>query len=121
MGTHILSHMTNYEHDLSDTFRALGDPTRRGVLARLGQGAATVSELSQAYDMALPSFMQHLKVLEKSGLVLSHKTGRSRIYKLQPERIQQAEQWLQKQRQLWEQRLDQLDNYLLQMKENDHE
>ncbi|MCH8552898.1 MAG: metalloregulator ArsR/SmtB family transcription factor [Natronospirillum sp.] len=109
--------MPNYEPDLSTTFSALGDPTRRGVLARLGQGAATVSELSQPYDMALPSFMQHLKVLEKSGLVHSHKAGRSRIYELQPERIREAEQWLQQQRQLWEQRLDRLDDYLLQMKE----
>lgn len=109
--------MTNYEPSLNDTFSALSDPTRRGVLARLGRGAATVSELSQPYNMALPSFMQHLKVLEKSGLVHSHKTGRSRTYELQPERIRQAEQWLQQQRHLWEQRLDRLDNYLLQMKE----
>lgn len=109
--------MPNHEPDLNLTFSVLSDPTRRGVLARLVQGEATVSELSQPYDMALPSFMQHLKVLEKSGLVHSHKAGRSRIYRIQPEQLRQAEQWLQQQRHLWEQRLDRLDDYLLQLKE----
>lgn len=109
--------MPNHEPDLSHTFSALSDPTRRGILARLVSGEASVSELSRPYPMALPSFMQHLRVLEKSGLVRSRKAGRSRLYQLRPERIQQAEQWLQQQRQLWEQRLDRLDDYLLQMKE----
>ncbi len=67
--------------------------------------------------MALPSFTQHLKVLEKSGLVQSRKIGRSRLYEIQPKQLKRAQDWLARQHLLWEQRLDQLDDYLLQMKE----
>lgn len=108
--------MPNYDPILNQTFNALSDPTRRGVLARLCQGPATVSELSQPYDMALPSFMQHLKVLEKSGLVESEKVGRSRVYRVEPTQIKLAEGWLKEQAQMWEQRLNRLDDYLLTMK-----
>ena len=77
-----------------------------------------MSTLAQAHAMALPSFMQHLKVLEECGLVRSHKTGRVRTCECMPEPLREAEQWLSRQRVLWERRLDQLDSYLLQMKEN---
>ncbi|HRI87802.1 MAG TPA: metalloregulator ArsR/SmtB family transcription factor [Candidatus Hydrogenedentes bacterium] len=99
-------------------FRALADPTRRGVLARLSESPASVSELAAPYDMALPSFVQHLRVLEVSGLVQSRKVGRIRTYRLVPKRMKLAEDWLTRQRSLWERRLDQLDAYLLEMKEN---
>ncbi|MBV5323953.1 MAG: winged helix-turn-helix transcriptional regulator, partial [Rhodospirillaceae bacterium] len=96
---------------------ALSDPTRRHVLERLSARPASVSELAAPYRMALPSFVEHLKVLEKSGLVRSRKAGRVRTYSLAPEQLKLAEDWLGKQRTLWERRLDRLDAYLLQMKE----
>ena len=98
-------------------FRALADPTRRRVVERLSEGEAAVSELAAPFEMALPSFLQHLRVLESSGLVTSQKTGRVRTYALAPQRLQQAETWLARQRGLWERRLDQLDAYLLELKE----
>jgi DNA-binding transcriptional ArsR family regulator len=99
-------------------FRALADPTRRAVLQRLGAGPAAVSELARPFDIALPSFTQHLGVLERCGLVSSRKVGRVRTYRLEPRRLEAAEKWLAGQRALWERRLDQLDAYLLEMKEN---
>ena len=98
-------------------FRALADPTRRHVLERLSRSPASVSELAAPFDMALPSFLQHLRILEDSGLVRSNKTGRVRTYKLAPKRLKAAEDWLSRQRSLWERRLDQLDSYLLELKE----
>ena len=88
------------------------------MLAQLGRrGAASVSDLAEPFDMALPSFMQHLHVLEDTGLVKSKKKGRARYYQLVPRTLKVAETWLDKQRSLWEQRLDQLDEHLAQMKE----
>jgi DNA-binding transcriptional ArsR family regulator len=98
-------------------FRALADPTRRDVLARLSRSPASVTELAGPFDMALPSFLQHLRILEESGLVRSRKEGRVRTYRLEPKRLKQAEDWLAKQRTLWERRLDQLDAYLIDLKE----
>jgi DNA-binding transcriptional ArsR family regulator len=100
-------------------FRALADPTRREVVARLSVRPASVSELAAPFDMALPSFVQHLRVLEESGLVRSKKQGRVRTYRLAPERLRLAENWLSKQRALWERRLDQLDAYLQELKERE--
>jgi DNA-binding transcriptional ArsR family regulator len=102
---------------IDDVFRALADPTRRRVLERLSAGPASVSDLAQPFAMALPSFVQHLGVLEESGLVRSEKRGRVRIYQLEAKRMKQAEDWLARQRAHWERRLDQLDAYLLEMKE----
>ena len=98
-------------------FRALADPTRRHVLERLSSSPASVSELAQPFDMALPSFVEHLKVLEGSGLVRSQKTGRVRTYRIVPERLRLAEDWLTKQRRIWERRLDQLDDYVTKLKQ----
>jgi DNA-binding transcriptional ArsR family regulator len=102
---------------VDQVFRALADPTRRRVLARLGQSPASVSELAEPFGMALPSFLQHLRTLEGCGLVRSQKEGRVRTYRLVPERLRLAEDWLAEQRALWEKRLDQLDEYLLKLKE----
>jgi DNA-binding transcriptional ArsR family regulator len=101
---------------MDDVFRALADPTRRRVVEALSQRPASVTELAQPFRMALPSFLEHLKVLEGCGLVSSSKTGRVRTYRLAPERLRQAEDWLGQPRRLWEQRLDQLDAYLMNLK-----
>jgi DNA-binding transcriptional ArsR family regulator len=100
-------------------FRALSDATRRNVVERLGQKPISVSDLAARYPMALPSFVEHMKVLEKSGLVRSRKIGRVRTYELVPNRLKLAENWLERQRRFWEQRLDQLDEYLIKMKKGE--
>jgi DNA-binding transcriptional ArsR family regulator len=97
-------------------FKALADPTRLAVVERLGRGPAATSELADEFDMALPSFLQHLKVLEESGLVASQKRGRVRTYRLTPDPLRQAEHWLSEQREVWERRLDRLDEHLHEMK-----
>lgn len=102
---------------IDDVFRALADPTRRRVLARLSRSPGSVSELAEPFDMALPSFVEHLKILEDCGLVRSQKTGRVRTYQLVPKRLRLAEDWLAEQRTLWERRLDRLDAYLIELKE----
>ena len=102
---------------IDQVFRALSDATRRRVVERLNRGPASVSELAEPFDMALPSFVQHLRVLEDCGLVISAKVGRVRSYELVPKRMKAAEDWLLRQRVLWEKRLDQLDDYLLSLKE----
>ena len=91
---------------LNDVFRALADPTRRAILERLGRGAAGATALAQHFELALPSFMQHLEVLEGSGLVKSIKLGRIRTYRLVPQQIRSAEQWLSRQRKAWAGRFD---------------
>lgn len=102
---------------IDGVFRALSDPTRRQVLERLSRSPASVSELAAPFKMAMPSFLEHLKVLEGCGLVHSRKQGRVRTYQLAPKRLRLAEDWLSKQRTIWEQRLDQLDSYLMELKE----
>lgn len=104
--------MTNQHDRLNDTFHALADPTRRAVLAKLTSGPATVSDLAQPFSMALPTFLQHLKVLEECGLVKSKKVGRVRTCQLKPKPLEEAQDWLGAQRTLWTKRLDQLDDYL---------
>jgi len=102
---------------LTRVFHALTDPTRRAVLERLTRGPAAVSELAQPFKMALPSFVQHLGVLEDCGLVRSKKEGRVRTYTLAPQPLEAAEHWLSAQRVHWERRLDSLDNFLEMLKE----
>jgi DNA-binding transcriptional ArsR family regulator len=102
---------------LDRVFQALADPTRRAVVERLTSGPAAVSELARPFKMALPSFSQHLEVLEKCGLVRSRKKGRVRTYRLVPKPLEAAEEWMARQRETWERRLDQLDNYLNDLKE----
>jgi DNA-binding transcriptional ArsR family regulator len=104
---------------IDDVFRALSDPTRRRVVERLSRSPASVSELAAPFDMALPSFVQHLRVLEDSGLVRSRKKGRIRTYRLETKRLHAAETWLARQRDLWERRLDRLDAHLMELKEKE--
>lgn len=103
---------------LNGVFHALADPTRRAVLARLATGPAHTSDLARPFRMALPSFAQHLDVLERSGLVKSRKAGRVRTWTLAPRPLKEAETWLSKRRALWECRLDQLDSYLGQLQQH---
>ncbi|MBX6332045.1 MAG: helix-turn-helix transcriptional regulator [Gemmatimonadaceae bacterium] len=106
-----------------EVFYALSNSTRRQVLERLAIGPATVSELAAPFDMKLPSFVQHLSVLERSRLVKSKKRGRVRTYEIVPERFKVAEDWLTRQRQVWEARFDRFDQYVKHLQERgpDHE
>jgi DNA-binding transcriptional ArsR family regulator len=101
---------------IGEVFKALADPTRLSVVERLSKGAASMTELAQSYPMTLPSFAQHLRVLEQSGVLQSAKQGRERRYRLVPTRLILAEDWLGKQRAIWEQRLDRLEVYVEGMK-----
>lgn len=104
--------------DVDEVFRALADPTRRAVVERLGLGPASTSELARDFDMALPSFTQHLGVLERSGLVTSTKHGRVRTFRLTPAPLEQARSWLDEQHDHWARRLDRLDAHLRTMKDD---
>ena len=100
-------------------FHALSNPTRRKVLEQLSVGPATVSELAARFDMQLPSFVQHLSVLERSRLVKSKKLGRVRTYEIAPERFAVVDDWLTARRRAWEARLNRFDQYVTQLKEKD--
>ena len=102
-----------------EVFYALSNATRRKVLEQLSVGPATVSELAAPFDMKLPSFVQHLSVLERSRLVKSKKRGRVRTYEIAPERFKVVEDWLTARRALWEARLNQFDQYVKQLKEKE--
>src|SRR3982750_2586459 len=100
-------------------FHALSNPTRRKVLERLSVGPATVSDLAARFDMQLPSFVQHLSVLERSRLVRSKKRGRVRTYEIAPERFAVVDEWLTARRRAWEARLNRFDQYVTELKEKD--
>ncbi len=104
------------QSDLDEVFRALSSPVRRGIVERLGEGPAAMTALAEPFDMAPPSFLQHLRSLESAGLVRSEKRGRERIYALQGERLLAAENWLDRSRRIWEARLDQLEAVALALK-----
>jgi len=98
--------------ELDRTFHALADPTRRAVLGRLGRGPASISELAGPFDMALPSFMKHIRFLEDSGWIRTHKTGRVRTCVLEKATLDVVESWLSEQRELWEGRTDRLEAFV---------
>ena len=104
-----------------DVFHALSNSTRRKVLEQLSIGPASVSELAASFDMKLPSFVEHLSVLEQSRLVKSKKRGRVRTYEIAPKRLEVVEDWLTARRQLWEARLDRFELYVTQLKEKESE
>jgi DNA-binding transcriptional ArsR family regulator len=112
----ILKHMLNYSTPLDGAFQALADPTRRAMVERLSQGPASVSELKRPLVMSLPAVMQHLAVLETSGLVLSEKAGRVRTCRINPGALAEAEHWIADRRIEWEHRLDRLGEYLKSLK-----
>ncbi len=118
----LVSHVTNHQASLDRAFHALSDPTRRAILARLAEGPASVSDLAAPFRFALPTLLQHLRVLEDSGLIGTAKAGRVRTCTLKREALAETEQWLARQRAAWEGRLDRLDALALQLhkEENDH-
>jgi DNA-binding transcriptional ArsR family regulator len=93
-------------------FQALADPSRRIMVERLSSGSASVTELAQPFDMSLAAVVQHIQVLEASGLVRSQKVGRVRTCRLEPAALQLAERWIAERRTAWERRLDSLGDYL---------
>jgi DNA-binding transcriptional ArsR family regulator len=108
--------MLNYQTPLDRAFQALADPTRRAMVERLSRGPASVTELARPLVMSLPAVMQHLAVLETSGLVLSEKAGRVRTCRINSAGLSEAEQWIAGRRMEWERRLDRLGDYLEYLK-----
>jgi DNA-binding transcriptional ArsR family regulator len=104
--------MVNSSEPLDRVFQALADPTRRDIVERLTRAPASVSELAAPLPMSLPAVLQHIGVLETSGLVVTEKVGRVRTCRLDPAAIRDAEAWIQQQRLLWERRLDSLGDFL---------
>ncbi|MGB8818342.1 MAG: metalloregulator ArsR/SmtB family transcription factor [Rhizobiaceae bacterium] len=97
---------------LSETLAALADPTRRAILARLSKGEATVNELAEPFAMSLPAVSKHLKVLERAKLISRSRNAQWRPCKLEPEPLEKLNGWLENYRNLWEDRLDRLEDYL---------
>jgi DNA-binding transcriptional ArsR family regulator len=104
--------MERETRQLNVIFQAIADPTRRAVLGRLGRGPASVSDLAKPFDMALPSFMQHIRLLEESGWIRTRKVGRVRICAIEEEPLTAVERWLSEQRALWEGRTDRLQQFV---------
>ena len=104
--------MAKHDPNLSLIFQALSDPTRRAMLARIGQGAVPVSALARPTGLALPTVMRHLQVLEEAGLIFTEKTGRTRLCSTRPETLAAAMDWMADQRAQWEARTDRLEALL---------
>ena len=111
--------MTNQQPALDSVFHALADPSRRMMVERLIGGPASVTELAKPLPMALPTVVQHLKVLERSGLIRTEKRGRVRTCHIEPAPLSTAERWIAEQRALWEGRLDRLGDYLKALQERE--
>jgi DNA-binding transcriptional ArsR family regulator len=105
--------MEQYSELLNRIFQALADPTRRAVLGRLGQGPASISELARPFDMALPSFMKHIRLLEESGWIRTHKQGRVRTCAIEQRPADAIQAWLSDQRAIWEDRTNRLEEFVL--------
>jgi DNA-binding transcriptional ArsR family regulator len=108
--------MLNQSSALDLAFQALADPTRRALVERLAHSPASVSDLARPFSMSLPAVMQHLAVLEGSGLVVSEKVGRVRTCRIEPRALSLVEQWINTRRTEWERRLDRLGDYLDELK-----
>ena len=111
-----------HSDQLSTTFAALADPTRRAILARLAHGEATVTELASPFDMSLPGISKHLKVLENAGLIVKGRDAQWRPRRLDPEPLRNVAAWIEQYRRFWEESFDRLDDYLkeLQRQEKKH-
>lgn len=107
----ILKHVLNNQA-LDQVFHALADPTRRAIVERLARGSASVSDLAAPFDVSLSAIVQHINLLETSGLVRSAKVGRTRTVELEKKTLETAERWFAKHRERWEQRLDRLGDLL---------
>ena len=112
--------MTHDQPDpLSATFAALADPTRRAILARLATGEASVTELAEPFEMSMPAVSKHLKVLERAGLITRARDAQWRPCRLDPAPLQQVEDWIDRHRRIWEERLDRLDDLLRELQAKD--
>jgi DNA-binding transcriptional ArsR family regulator len=111
------------ENQLSLTFAALADPTRRAILAHLAKGEASVTELAQPFEMSLPAISKHLKVLERAGLITRSREAQWRPCRLEAEPLKEVDHWLEQYRQLWQESFDRLDEYLqeLQAEQKNHD
>ena len=108
--------MANYLTDLNSTFAALADPIRRAIVSRLCEGPKSVSELSQPFEIALPSLLKHVRVLEESGLISSQKTRRVRTCRIERRALRETEAWIHRHVASWEKRLDRLEAHVQRMK-----
>jgi DNA-binding transcriptional ArsR family regulator len=108
---------------LSATFAALADPTRRAILARLATGECSVTELAEPFDMSMPAVSKHLRVLERAGLIVRGREAQWRPCRIQPKPLKEVAEWAETYRHIWEQRFDRLESYLqqLQSKEKKHD
>lgn len=105
--------MAKYSGLLDGAFHALSDPTRREVLGHLSEGPASVSDLASHFDMALPSFLKHIRALEATGWITTHKAGRVRTCVLRPTTFDLVDDWLGEQRRIWQSRSDRLEQFVL--------
>jgi DNA-binding transcriptional ArsR family regulator len=108
--------MVQYQSELDRSFAALSDPTRRSILARLGQGGATITELAEPFGMSLTGLKKHVQILEDVGLVTTEKTGRARRCSLGPRRLEDAQQWIETYRRMLDDRLDRFGELLADTK-----
>ena len=109
---HILNHMVQYSRKLNDAFGALADPTRRGILERLGRSDAAISELADRFDMTLTGIKKHVQLLEDAGLVTSEKVGRVRHCRIGPRRLDQETAWIAEYQRMLEARFNRLEEFL---------
>ncbi|MFN2483694.1 MAG: ArsR/SmtB family transcription factor [Candidatus Limnocylindria bacterium] len=105
--------------ELSTTFAALADPTRRAILARLSRGEATVNELAKPFDMSLPAVSKHLKVLQRARLIEQGRQAQWRPCRLHPEPLREVADWIEQYRHMWEERFDRLEEYLSQLQQKE--
>ena len=106
---------------LSETFAALADPTRRAILSRLARGEATVNRLAAPFDISLPGVSKHLKVLQHAGLITQGRRAQWRPCRLEPARLKEVSEWVQSYRHIWEERFSRLDEYLFELQRNELE
>jgi DNA-binding transcriptional ArsR family regulator len=109
-------HYTMPSDQLSTTFAALADPTRRAILARLASGECSVTELAEPFEMSMPAVSKHLRVLERAGLIAQRREAQWRPCRIEAEPLKEVADWAERYRHLWEERLDRLDTYLQQLK-----
>lgn len=108
--------MAKFSTELDRAFSALADPTRRAIVSRLCDGPKSVSELSEPFEIALPSLLKHVRVLEQSGLISSEKNGRVRTCKIEPHALRATEAWIHQHISAWEKRLDRMEAHIERMK-----
>jgi DNA-binding transcriptional ArsR family regulator len=115
--------MRSNDDRLSQTFAALANPTRRAILTRLAEGEATVNELAEPFDMSLPAISKHIKVLERAGLIIQGQKAQYRPCTIDASPLQEISKWTEQYRHIWEERFDQMDDYINQInkKELDYE